>query len=162
MTDRQTCHADLHDLLHAEYVCAGQLNTLLSAEADALIARDVDTLERLVKDKHELLQAFGQLEARMQKLLQSAGFGTQRADVEACLNWCDSNGRLKKGWQLLLERIQLAQQKNRVNGATLESTRSHAQQALALLRGQSPESPLYNPTGNTGVNHLAGRPLAKA
>lgn len=162
MIDRQTCYTDLHDLLHAEYVCAGQLNALLSAEADALITRDVDTLEQLVKDKHELLQTFGRLEDRMQQLLLSAGFGTQRADVEACLTWCDNNGRLKKGWQLLLERIQLAQQKNRVNGATLESTRSHAQQALALLRGQSPESPLYNPTGNTGVNHLAGRPLAKA
>ncbi|MBU2477690.1 MAG: flagellar protein FlgN, partial [Gammaproteobacteria bacterium] len=99
---------------------------------------------------------------RMQRLLQSAGFGTARTDVEACISWCDTNGRLKKGWRLLLERIQLAQQKNRVNGATLEATRSHAQQALALLRGQSPESPLYNPTGNTGVNHLAGRSLAKA
>ncbi len=162
MIDRQTCHTDLHDLLHAEYVCAGQLNALLSAEADALIARDVNTLEQLVKDKQNLVLTFGQLEDRLQQLLQSAGFGAQRTDIEACLKWCDNNGRLQKGWRLLLERIQLAQQKNRVNGATLESTRSHAQQALALLRGQSPESPLYNPTGNTGVNHLAGRTLAKA
>lgn len=162
MTDRQSCHTELDSLLHAEYVCTGKLNTLLSAESEALIARDVDTLEQLVKDKHELLQTFGQLEERLQQLLQSAGFGTERTDVEACIGWCDNNGRLKKGWRLLLERIQLAQQKNRVNGATLEATRSHAQQALALLRGQSPESPLYNPTGNTGVNHLAGRSLAKA
>jgi flagellar biosynthesis/type III secretory pathway chaperone len=162
MTDRQTCHTELDDLLHAEYVCTGKLNALLSAESEALVARDVDTLEQLVKDKHDLIQTFGQLEERMQQLLLSAGFGTGRTDIEACINWCDNNGRLKKGWRLLLERILLAQHKNRVNGATLEATRSHAQQSLALLRGQSPESPLYNPTGNTGVNHLAGRTLAKA
>ncbi len=162
MIDRQTCHTDLHDLLHAEYVCAGQLNTLLSAEADALISRDVDTLEQLVKDKLELVENFGSLEDRMRQLLQSADFGNQRSDIEACLDWCDNNGRLKKGWKLLLERIQHAQHQNRINGATLESTRSHAQQALALLRGQAPESPLYNTTGNTGMNHLAGRTLAKA
>lgn len=162
MTDRETCRTELHELLHAEYECAEQLNALLSAEADALITRDVDTLERLVTGKQNLVQEFGRLENRMQQLLQSAGFGAQRADIEACFNWCDDKGRLMKGWKLLLDRIQCAQHLNRINGATLESTRSHAQQALAVLRGQSPESPLYNPSGSTGANQLAGRTLAKA
>ena len=162
MTDRDTCRTELHDLLHAEYACAGQLNALLSAEAEALITRDVDALECLVTGKHNLVLELGRLEDRMQQLLQSAGFGSERADVEACLNWCDDKGRLMKGWKLLLDRIQRAQHQNRINGATLESTRSHAQQALAVLRGQSPESPLYNTSGSTGANQLAGRPLAKA
>lgn len=162
MSDRQSYRTELNDLLRAEYTCAGRLNTLLGAEAKALITRDVEAMERLLDEKQGLIQQLEHLENRMRQLLQSAGFGTQPRDVEACLAWCDDSGQLIKGWRLLMERIRNAQQQNRINGATLESSRRYTQQTLALLRGQVPESDLYNPTGNTGSYALAGRSLAKA
>lgn len=162
MSDRQHYRRQLHDLLRAEFDCAGQLHTVLVAEADALANRDVDALERLVGDKQGLMQTFDALEHRKQQLLEQTGFDAADADIVSCIDWCDDTGQLKRGWQLLLERVRRCQQQNRINGATLDSSRRHAQQALAILRGQPITTPLYNPAGTTALNEASGRSLAKA
>lgn len=163
MANREHIRDRIYPLLRAEYDCAGRLNQLLDAETQALVARDVDAIERLIEDKQNLLQEFETLEAQMQHLLREAGFaGAERPDVEGCLNWCDDRGALMRGWRLVLDRIRHAQQQNRINGATLESARRHAQQAVALLRGQVPEVDVYNPAGATAANVAGSRTLAKA
>ena len=162
MSDRQHCRSQLHALLRAEYDCAGKLEAVLVAEADALTNRDVDVLERLVGDKHSLMHAFETLEHRKQQILEQAGFAGASQDIETCLDWCDDRGQLKRGWHLLLERLAVCQQQNRINGATLELSRRHAQQALSILRGQSAPVPLYNPTGASMPGNDGGRSLAKA
>jgi flagellar biosynthesis/type III secretory pathway chaperone len=162
MSNRQHYHSQLHDLLHAEFDCAGQLHTVLAAEAEALANRDVDSLERLVGDKHGLMQTFETLEHRKRLILEQAGFGNAEQGVEDFIDWCDENGQLKHGWRLLLERVRRCQHQNRINGATLDSSRRHAQQALAVLRGQAVTTPLYNPTGATAPHEDGGRSLAKA
>lgn len=162
MSDRQHYRSQMHDLLRAEFDCAGQLHAVLAAEAEALANRDVDTLERLIGDKQGLMQTFDALELRKRQVLEQTGFGGTEPDVVACIDWCDDTGQLKRGWHLLLERIRRCQQQNRINGATLDSSRRYAQQALAILRGQPVTTPLYNPTGATALNEAGGRSLAKA
>ena len=162
MNDRQHYRSQLHELLRAEFDCAGRLHAVLAAEADALVNRDVDTLERLVGDKQGLMQTFEDLELRKQQILEQTGFGGTEQHVEACIDWCDDSGQLKRGWHLLMERIRRCQHQNRINGATLDSSRRHAQQALAILRGQPVAAPLYNPAGATALNGDNGRSLAKA
>lgn len=162
MTDRQHCLHQLHDLLRAEFDCAGRLQSALLVEADALLARDVDALERAVGEKHQLMQRLEQLDADKQRLLTSHGYGSDPAGVEACIAWCDASGHLLRGWHMLLERVRHCQQQNRVNGVTLESSRRHAQQVLNILRGQSPLPDLYKPTGMTVHSGDTGRSLAKA
>jgi flagellar biosynthesis/type III secretory pathway chaperone len=152
----------LNDLLRAEYDCAGRLGTLLGIEAAALQGRDIDAIEALVDRKQALIQEFESLEARRQSLLKRTGFGGAQPDVEGCIAWCDGSGKLARGWRLLLERIRGCQHQNRCNGAILESSRRHAQQALALLRGQSPHTGLYNPNGASASTDILGRSLAKA
>jgi flagellar biosynthesis/type III secretory pathway chaperone len=165
MSDRQHCHKQMHDLLRAEYDCAGKLQRVLAAETEALTQRDVDALERLVGDKHDLMQSFDALELRKQQILEQAGFGSATRDIEACLaclDWCDDHGQLRRGWQLLLDRLAQCQHQNRINGATLDSSRRYAQQALSILRGESAPVSLYNPTGASTSGHDNGRSLAKA
>ncbi|MBI5042214.1 MAG: flagellar protein FlgN [Gammaproteobacteria bacterium] len=161
MNDRQHYRNQLHDLLRTQFDCAGRLHTVLTAEAEALTNRDVDSLERLVGDKHGLIQTFEALELRKRHILDQTGFGADQ-DVEACIDWCDDSGQLRRGWHLLLERINRCQRQNRINGATLDSSRRHAQQALAILRGQPIAAQLYNPAGATTLNEDSGRSLAKA
>lgn len=161
MSDRQHSRRQLHDLLRAEFDCAGQLQTVLAAEAEALANRNVDALEHIVGNKQDLMQAFNGLEYRTQQILEQTGFGAGKQGIEACIDWCDDSGQLKRGWQLLLERIRRCQHQNRINGAILDSSRRHAQEALAILRGQPITTPLYNPTGAT-LNETSGRSLAKA
>jgi flagellar biosynthesis protein FlgN len=161
MADPRECREELNELLRAEYDCAGRLGSLLGIETTALHGRDIEAIEALVGRKQALMQEFDSLETRRQALLERAGFGGPQPDVDACIAWCDSSGRLARGWRLLLDRIRDCQHRNRRNGAILESSRRHAQQALALLRGQSPQTDLYNPNGSTATDPL-GRSLAKA
>ncbi len=162
MDERQHCRQQLHDLLHAEYDCAGKLQTLLAEEATALTKRDADALEQLVLDKNALLQQLETLQHSKQAVLSRAGYGHTAADIETCLDWCDERGQLQRGWQLLLERLAHCQHANRINGATLESSRRYAQQALSLLRGAAIPVSLYDPNGSSNAGHDNGRSLAKA
>lgn len=161
MTDPRQCREELNELLRAEYDCAGRLAALLGDETEALNGRDIDAVETLVGRKQTLMQEFEALEARRHALLERAGFGGAQPDIEACIAWCDGSGRLARGWRALLERIRDCQHRNRCNGAVLESSRRHAQQALALLRGQNPQPGLYTPHGASAADTL-GRSLAKA
>lgn len=161
MIEPRQCREELNELLRAEYVCAGRLDALLGIEAAALQGRDIDAIEELAGRKQALMQEFESLESRRQTLLERAGFGGTQPDVEACIAWCDGSGKLARGWRQLLERIRGCQHQNRCNGAILDSSRRHAQQALALLRGQPPQTDLYNPNGSAASDSL-GRSLAKA
>jgi flagella synthesis protein FlgN len=161
MTDPRECREELNELLRAEYECAGRLGTLLGVEAEALQGRDIDAIEDVAARKHALMQTFESLETRRRDLLERAGFGGAQPDVDGCIAWCDGSGQLARGWRLLLERIRRCQHQNRRNGAVLESSRRHAQQALSLLRGQAPQPDLYTPTGSTATD-THGRSLAKA
>ncbi|MFN2309367.1 MAG: flagella synthesis protein FlgN [Gammaproteobacteria bacterium] len=162
MIEPRACRERLNALLHAEYACAGQLVTLLETETAALQGRDIDALETLAADKQALMQHFESLEAQRQALLEQAGFGGSPADVEGCIAWCDGSGQLARGWHLLLERIRRSQHQNRCNGAILEASRRHAQQALAVLRGQAPHGDLYHANGCTTTDNTRGRSIAKA
>lgn len=160
--DRQQCRGRLNELLSAEYTCAGLLQSVLQAEAQALLARDLDELGRLVSEKHRLILQFEQLDADRRHLLGEFGHENDPAGVEAFIAWCDDTGHLVRGWKSLLERLRDCQQLNRVNGVTLESSRRHAQNILGILRGHPALPDLYSPTGTSAQPAIASRSLAKA
>ena len=162
MRDLQQCRLRLNELLRAEYECAGRLQSVLLTEAEALEGRDLDALEQLVGEKHQLMQRFEQLDSDKLRLLQSQGYDGDQAGIEACIAWCDETGQLLRGWRSLMERLRNCQQQNRVNGITLDASRRHAQHALNLLRGESSLPDLYSPAGITSQPGAAGRSLAKA
>jgi len=162
MSDRRQIHDRLRLLLTEEIECAIRLEALLEAEREALNGRDTAAVERLVQDKQALLQAFEALETRRNELVAAAGFSRDRAGLEACIAWCDEQGRLGRLWSELMERIRRCQHLNRRNGAVVDISRRHVQQALTLLRGQTPVTPLYSPAGSTQGAGIPGRTLAKA
>lgn len=162
MHDPLQCRQQLNDLLHAEYDCAGQLQSVLTAEASALVDRDINALEALVREKNTLLQTLETLELRKKQVLEQAGLSSAPNQIEASIDDCDERGQLKRGWHLLLQRLARCQQQNRANGATLDSSRRYTQQALSILRGQTVPVALYDPRGSNTSSHDSGRPLAKA
>jgi len=162
MSDRSQRHDRLHLLLTEEIECAVRLEALLEAEGDALNGRDTATVERLVQDKQALLQTFESLETRRNGLVATAGFSRDRAGLEACIAGCDEQGRLGRIWSELMDHVRWCQQLNRRNGAVVDISRRHVQQALTLLRGQTPVTPLYSPAGSTQGAGIPGRTLAKA
>lgn len=162
MSDRQQCRQRLNDLLRAEYECAGRLLAVLEAEADALLKRDLDGLEKLVEEKHRLMVGFDRFDADTRRLLADYDHAEGRSDIRGCINWCDDSGQLLRGWKALMDRVARCQQQNRVNGITLDSSRRHAQHALNILRGLPSAPDLYSAAGLTAQPGDSGRSLAKA
>lgn len=162
MPDRSHCRDQLLLLLTEELQYAIRLEALLTAEGDALTGRDIERVEGLVREKQTLLQAFEDLEVRRHEQVAAAGFSADRAGLEDCIAWCDSQGRLARLWSELMVHIRQCQQLNRRNGAVVDVSRRHVQQTLTLLRGQAPATALYSPAGSTTDSGIPGRTLAKA
>lgn len=156
------CRSRLAELIEREQHTLAALNAILDTEFQALQAQDTAALEQAAVAKAERMQEIEGMERRLADLLGHAGYGHDRDGIEACIAWCDSAGVLAGRWQTLLESLQQCQERNRHNGAAIETHRRHARSALAVLRGQSPAPSTYAASGHTDTGDTGTRPLAKA
>ncbi len=162
MADRDQYRSQLSALFQAELDCAARLDALLAAEANALASRDADAMEQVIADKHAVTREFEVLETQRKQLVSSSGFSDDPIGMDACIAWCDEGGEIAGHWQGLMSRISNCQHQNRINGAQVDANRRYVQQALSLLRGQAPQTSLYNATGANTSSGIPGRTLAKA
>lgn len=156
---REQCRTQLLATFQAELTCAARLQNLLAQETEALEARDSVAMECLIADKHTIMQDFERLETQRGEILKTAGFADHQIDL--CISRCDRDGQLKLVWQQLLDRVRDCQHSNRKIGATVEVSRRYVQQALGVLRGQSPQADLYTASGASNTPFAATRTLGK-
>lgn len=136
-------------LLAAEIEGARQLLGVLRHEQQALAGQDPDMVERTVADKRQAIATLQQLTLRRHTLagtLPPAGphgpDASRRRELE----------------QLLLE----LRQQNEINGALVQHRLQHARRALAVLRGQSGQTDLYDPRGALECGSGGGRSIVSA
>ena len=157
----QALRERLRSVLENESRCARELIDLIERERTALSSRDAGALEAAIAGKQARLE---QLEARSRErdaLVRAAGFATDRSGVEACIAGCDGDGTLAALWGEFIEHVSECRKANQVNGGVVELSRRQVRRALGILRGQAPDTELYNTEGRS----VAGgntRPLAKA
>lgn len=156
---REQCRTQLLALFQAELACASRLRALLDHETEALEARDSNRMESLIADKHIVMQDFERLEGQRVEILKHAGFADHQVDL--CISRCDRDGHLQQTWQRLLDDVRACQHTNRKIGATVEVSRRYVQQALGVLRGQSPQADLYTAKGSSNTPFTASRTLGK-
>ena len=156
------CRSTLAQLFEREQHTLDALDRVLEAEFRALQAQDTTALEQAAADKAARMQALETLEHTLADLLRRAGYAHDRDGIEACMDWCDSNGGLREHWQTLLQSLQRCQEHNRNNGVAIEAHRRHTHTALAVLRGQSPHPATYASSGRTDSGDGGTRTLAKA
>jgi flagellar biosynthesis/type III secretory pathway chaperone len=136
-------------LLAAEIEGARQLLGVLRREQQALTGRDPDTVEQAVADKSQAIATLQQLTLRRHTLAGSlpppgphTPVASRRSELE----------------QLLVE----LRQQNEINGALVQRRLQHARQALAVLRGQSGQTDLYDPRGALEYGSAGGRSIISA
>lgn len=158
------CRTALTDLFRQEQAVLEQLIQTLDGEWQALQAQDTEALAQAASDKVARLKRIEGMEQTLADIVTRAGYSHDRNGIEACIAWCDHEaaGELNHSWQRLLESLQQCQERNRHNGAAIETHRQHAQAALAVLRGQTDRPATYASSGMTNDKDMNTRTLAKA
>lgn len=137
---------EFNRLLAREVKAAGHLLRLLEDEFEALQGRDPERLLAAVAAKERCARSLERLTRRHRSLLDSGPAGDPARET------------LGRELQRLAE---ACRRQNAANGRLVEARRRHAEQALAILRGQPPEPGGYDPRGRP-VHRPEPRSLSKA
>jgi flagella synthesis protein FlgN len=153
----------LEKLLREELTAIEALRQLLQQEYDALRTRDAATLERIAGEKQSSADQLRGLDAARAAYLREQGFATDRHGLQACLNAAptrEQRGILSKLVSEFEHVIEQARDQNEVNGAIIAASRSHIEQALAIISGRDPLEFLYDHDSRKVFSN-SGQPIAK-
>lgn len=123
-----------------------ELAAVLEAERDALLAADVEALDRAGSRKHALMQRLEQLDA-------------ERVQINLAAPHAAST--LEPRWKALLPRLRECRDMNQHNGNVVGQRLGSVRRALAILTGQEAEAGTYGRSGAL-QNRARSQALAEA
>lgn len=127
-----------------------RLEQTLAREYAALSENDLDTIVRAAEEKIRLFGLIEELEQARHAALQQAGVDPDDTDAASWLQRNPALGEtLVSDWQQVRELTRKCHHQNRINGIILEKTRRRTEQALSILKGQTPQPGTYTARGET-------------
>lgn len=123
----------------------------LQSEQSALVSADLDTIERLVDKRVELLQALGAAANARYDALAAAGFDPNEQGMAAWLKK-QSSQLLDQAWVGFQEKLSQAKELNRLNGILINKNFQRNQEKLDALNGKTSAPQFY---GKNGQAHRA-------
>ncbi len=123
----------------------------LQSEQSALVSADLDTIERMVDKRVELLQALGAAANARYDALAAAGFEPNELGMSAWLKK-QSSQELDQAWITFQEQLVQAKELNRLNGILINKNFQRNQEKLDALNGKSSAPQFY---GKNGQAHRA-------
>ncbi len=128
-----------------------QLVHTLESEHLALVDNDLDAIIQAASDKNCLFELLEDLEKERHALLLAAGLDFDRNGIMAYLQRKTSQTRNETGalWQQIETLTHQCRRQNQINGIMLEKNRRRTEKALAILKGQTPQTATYTATGET-------------
>ncbi len=139
----------LRSVLQSELNIATMLAELLDSESKALAVSDIESITEINNKKQPLIVKLEQHGRQRDALLNSTGFPTGKAGLDAFVDNQSAEDALALT-QLLTALKTVAktcQQRNQVNGGIVSINRQYLQRAISVLRGRDPESSAYGPGG---------------
>lgn len=156
MVSTVTAHSIQEQILQDTQSCETLLK-LLTEEREALKERDLEALERIIKDKSVHLEAL-EASARQRSVWAGGKPEDTRERWQEILSELD-NETLDKRWQKLKSLMQLCSQENQVNGKLLARNHQIYSRLVELVCGQQAAPSLYDAKGgsnNSGTSNLVG------
>ena len=153
----------LEKLLCEELAAIEGLQQLLQQEYDALRTRDVTALEHIAGQKQISVDRLHSLDIARMAYLREQGFTADRQGLQTCLEAAPTrkqHGILHKLASEFERAVEQARDQNEVNGAIIAASRSHVEQALAIVSGRDPLEFLYDHDSRK-VFSSSGQPIAK-
>lgn len=130
----------------ADASLVAQLLHDLQAEQTALVSADLDTIERMVDSRVELLQALGAAANDRYEALAAAGY---EANEHGMAEWLkqQSSAVLDKAWLVFQKDLIQAKELNRLNGVLINKHFLRNQEKLDALHGKSAAPQFYGKNG---------------
>jgi len=125
-----------------------QLLNDLQSEQSALVSADLDTIERMVDKRVELLQALGAAANARYDALAAAGFEPNEQGMSAWLKK-QSSQVLDQAWISFQEQLVQAKELNRLNGILINKNFQRNQEKLDALNGRPSAPQFYGKNGQT-------------
>ncbi|WP_297526495.1 flagella synthesis protein FlgN [Thiohalobacter sp.] len=159
----RTPYQQTEALLDAHEAAVDRLAEALEQEIEVLAERDLARMADVAQRKLACFAELEQLDGTRRALLDRARQPDTAAGMQALLAAVDRSGRLRERWRALLLRLEDCQRLNRANGAHVELSRRHVEDALAILRGRQPGTLTYGERGErTPAPGTVGRNLGSA
>lgn len=111
-----------------------ELDEVLGAETDALAARQLVPLREATDRKNELLGQLEGLGQQFSALCKEGGIEPRNGHLIGA----EVTAVMADAWSRMCRLLENCQQKNRMNGITINASRNFAENLLALLQGQTP------------------------
>jgi flagellar biosynthesis protein FlgN len=136
-----------HVSFEADASLVAQLLHDLQNEQTALVSADLDTIERMVDSRVELLQALGAAANQRYEALAAAGF---EANENGMAEWLkqQSSQTLDKAWVEFQKHLIQAKELNRLNGVLINKHFLRNQEKLDALHGKSAAPQFYGKNGH--------------
>ncbi|VAX12602.1 hypothetical protein MNBD_GAMMA24-243 [hydrothermal vent metagenome] len=140
-----------------------QLAATLESEHSALAKNDLDIIIQAANNKNRLFELLEDLEHERHELLLAAGLDFDSNGIMAYLQRGTSQTRNETAaiWQQIETLTHQCRKQNQINGIMLEKNRRRTERALAILKGQTPQTATYSASGEACHNQQR-HSLAKA
>jgi len=135
---------------------------LSEQEKIAIEQQSADALQAVVTEKRLALQALAENTDERNQFLRDNGFSCDQEGIERLITSLPANQSrvVDAVWQTLAERLQQAVSLNQRNEQIVSRSQKNLTQLLAILRGQSAKTTLYDQAGLK--NYSARSTLGKA
>ncbi len=158
--NKKDSYIELGIMLDAELAHTEAMIALLKKEGK-ILPRDTDALLEISEQKNCLLKKLEQCHINRNSLLQAFGYNPDQHGLEACIAWCDLDGKLQSKWNEFKEQVKTCRTQNQLNGSVMDSSLRVVKQALSILYGQQLYENTYDANGQAESGNK-GRSIAKA
>lgn len=144
-----TSFQQLYSVLQAEHRTSTALLELLTAERDALMTSEMDTMAEMTANKQPLVEQLEQLGRQREAILQAEGFSSGKDGLEAFIANQNSEDahKLNELLQQLRVTAKACHDNNQINGGIVNVNRQHLHRAMSVLRGRDLNVTSYGPGG---------------
>jgi flagella synthesis protein FlgN len=167
MADRIEGCLKLSQLLDEQVAAAEQLLLTLNDEKSALTGNDVQVLQDVDTRKRAQLSHTEHLEQQRRQLCRTLGVGIERSAMDYLMNDLAAAGHhtlqaaLRTRWQRLGELMVDCRDANEVNGTIAQFKQRQLLHLLGIMRGGSPGTLTYQPTGSTAQAGISSRAIVE-
>lgn len=151
----------LLSLLDNETSSMQKLLDILKREYNALLAADVDELEKVTAEKNEAIAAQTQATQERQNATSAASYSGVDLDLEKLIDTCENREQLTEYFSNLMILARACQTENRNNGRLIIQKQRRAKGALDIIRQSENNTPTYSVQGKAS-DTLETRSLGKA
>ena len=129
-----------------------QLEKLLEQERDALSNRELEQIQDSITEKQGLINRYLKINKERVALLESLGLTANNEGVEKLIANAPAVAQpvLTESWRKLQEKLEVLQERNKVNGLISSRNLKNVEQLLSIMSGRSAKDRLYNQKGSAG------------